>query len=69
MNQVDSVVARPDGQGLFAVQGQLGDPGAQRVYVDRAQAVGQDVQASTGQVEALAHVQDPVLVQAQQPTR
>ncbi|MBP3973837.1 XVIPCD domain-containing protein [Pseudoxanthomonas spadix] len=75
MRQVDSVLARPDGQGLFAVQGQLGDPASQRVYVDRAQAVGQDVQASTRQLEALAQVQDPVLAQAQaqaqaqQPTR
>ncbi len=73
MRQVDSVLARPDGQGLFAVQGQLGDPASQRVYVDRAQAVGQDVRASTRQLEALAQVQDPVLAQAQaqaqQPTR
>ncbi|MGK2911376.1 MAG: XVIPCD domain-containing protein, partial [Sphingobium sp.] len=41
MNQVDSVVARLDGQGLFAVQGQLGDPASLRVYVGHAQAVGQ----------------------------
>lgn len=65
MNQVDSVVARLDGQGLFAVQGQLGDPASLRVYVDHAQAVGQDVQASTRQLEALAQVQDPALAQAQ----
>ncbi len=52
MRQVDAVVARPDGAGVFAVQGALGDPAAQRVYVDRAQAVGQDVAASTQQLEA-----------------
>lgn len=65
MNQVDSVVARLDGQGLFAVQGQLGDPASLRVYVEHAQAVGQDVQACTRQLEALAQVQDPALAQAQ----
>jgi peptidoglycan hydrolase-like protein with peptidoglycan-binding domain len=53
MSQVDNVVARIDGQGLFAVQGQLGDPAAHRVYIDMSQAVRQDLQASTRQSQAL----------------
>ena len=53
MRQIDHVVARPDGTGLFAVQGTLGDPAAQRVFVDRQQAVSQPVEASTRQSEAL----------------
>ena len=53
MRQIDHVVARPDGTGLFAVQGTLGDPAAQRVFVDRQQAVSQSVEASTRQTEAL----------------
>jgi peptidoglycan hydrolase-like protein with peptidoglycan-binding domain len=50
MPQVDAIVARPDGAGVFAVSGALGDPAAQRVYVDRAQAVNQSVEASTRQL-------------------
>jgi hypothetical protein len=66
-----SIVVRPDGQGVFAVQGQFGDPASQRVYVDRAQAISQDVQSSTRQLEALVQMQEPVQIQAllQQPTR
>jgi len=53
MKQIDAIVARPDGAGVFAVQGTPGDPAAQRVYVDRAQAVGQNVEGSTRQVDDL----------------
>lgn len=53
MRQIDHVVARPDGTGLFAVQGELGDPAAQRTYVDRQQAVSHSVEASSRQSEAL----------------
>lgn len=71
LSQVDTVVARPDGQGVFAVQGQLGDPAAHRTYVDLAQAVGQDLHASTRQSEALnaeqSQRQSQEQVQAQQP--
>ncbi|HAL22323.1 MAG TPA: peptidoglycan-binding protein, partial [Stenotrophomonas sp.] len=49
MRQIDHVVARPDGSGLFAVQGALGDPAAQRAFVDRQQAVSQSLEASTRQ--------------------
>lgn len=53
MHRIDHVVARPDGSGLFGVQGNLGDPAAQRVFVDRQQAVSQSVEASTRQSEDL----------------
>lgn len=53
MQQIDHVVARPDGSGLFAVQGTLGDPASQRTFVDRNQALSQSVDASTRQVEDL----------------
>lgn len=71
MSQVDTVVARPDGQGVFAVQGQLGDPAAHRTYIDLAQAVGQDLPSSTRQSEALnaeqTQRQAQEQAQAQQP--
>ncbi len=67
MSQVDIVVARPDGQGVFAVQGQLGDPAAHRTYIDLAQAVGQDLRSSTRQSEALNAEQTQRQAQAQQP--
>lgn len=69
MSQVDTIVARPDGQGVFAVQGQLGDPAAHRAYIDLSQAVNQDLQASTRQSQALDNelsqrqTQDQVQVQ------
>jgi peptidoglycan hydrolase-like protein with peptidoglycan-binding domain len=53
MRQIDHVVARPDGSGLFAVQGSVGDPAAQRTFVDSRQAVSQSVEASTRQTEDL----------------
>jgi hypothetical protein len=65
-------VARPDGQGVFAVQGQLGDPAAHRAYIDLSQAVNQDLQSSTRQSQALDNelsqrqTQDQVQVQVQQ---
>lgn len=63
IRNVDSVVARPDGSGLFAVQGVIGDPAAHRVYVDRNQSVSHTLEASTRQVEDLdrqfnQHVQE-----------
>lgn len=53
MERVDSIVARPDGQGVFAMQGQPGDPSAHRVYVDQQQARGQSVEQSSQQAAAL----------------
>ena len=53
MSQVDTVLARPDNQGVFAVQGQLGDPAMHRTYVDLSQAVNHNLQDSTRQSQAL----------------
>ncbi|CRX68506.1 MULTISPECIES: peptidoglycan-binding domain-containing protein [Stenotrophomonas maltophilia group] len=53
MSQVDTVLARPDNQGVFAVQGQLGDPAMHRTYVDLSRAVNQNLQDSTRQSQAL----------------
>ncbi|WP_423173146.1 MULTISPECIES: XVIPCD domain-containing protein [unclassified Stenotrophomonas maltophilia group] len=53
MSQVDTVLARPDNQGVFAVQGQLGDPAMHRTYVDLSRAVNQNLQNSTRQSQAL----------------
>jgi len=65
MCQIDHVLARPDGTGLFAVQGNVGDPAAQRAFVDRQQAVSQSVEASTRQSAELDTQFSPQ-VQAQQ---
>jgi hypothetical protein len=67
LSQIDSVVARPDGAGVFAIQGQPGDPAAHRVYVDRAQATGQSVQSSTQQLNSFNQqfTQEPTQTQAQ----
>lgn len=51
MERIDAVLARPDGSGLFAVQGQAGDPAALRIYVDGSQARNQDVVFSTRQLD------------------
>ena len=46
-------LTRPDNQGVFAVQGQLGDPAMHRTYVDLSQAVNHNLQDSTRQSQAL----------------
>ncbi len=53
MSQVDTVLARPDNQGVFAVQGQLGDPAMHRTYVDLSQAANHTLQDSTRHSQAL----------------
>ncbi|WP_368865322.1 XVIPCD domain-containing protein [Stenotrophomonas maltophilia] len=53
LSHVDTVLARPDNQGVFAVQGQLGDPAMHRTYVDLSQAVTQNLRDSTRQSQAL----------------
>ncbi|PPT75484.1 carboxypeptidase [Xanthomonas arboricola pv. populi] len=53
MSRIDTVVARLDNQGIFAVQGQPNDPAAYRTYIDLSQAVNRDLQSSTQQSQAL----------------
>lgn len=51
MRSIDAVLARTDGSGLFAVQGQAGDPASLRIFVDGSQARSQDVASSTRQLD------------------
>ncbi|WP_119717700.1 VgrG-related protein [Cognatilysobacter tabacisoli] len=46
-SRIDHVVLGQRGDGLFAVQGALGDPAHLRVYADRIQAAGQPIERST----------------------
>lgn len=74
MNEVSTIVARRDGAGVFVVNGALGDPAAQRVYVDREQAVRQSVEASTRQLsdfnrQFAAEPAQPIQLQTQGVSR
>lgn len=51
MDRIDSVVARLDGTGVFAVQGAMNDPASRRVAVEYEQAIAQSVEASSRQSE------------------
>lgn len=51
MERIDAVLARADGSGIFAVQGQPGDPAAYRIYIDGNQACSQDLDTSRRQLE------------------
>jgi hypothetical protein len=53
MQQIDTVVARLDGSGVFAVQGNVGDPAAKRAWVEHSQAISQTVESSTRQADDL----------------
>ncbi len=66
MQQIDSVVARPDGAGVIAVQGTVGDPASRRVLVDHNQAATQSVEASTRQADAQGQSQQQEQNQNQQ---
>ena len=47
LTRIDAVTPNASGTGLFAVQGRLDDPAAQRIYVDRGQAASQTVEQSS----------------------
>ena len=53
MDKIDSVVARLDGTGVFAVQGQCNDPAARRAAVECNHALSQPLEASSRQAEQL----------------
>lgn len=60
LRQIDHVLLSGNGEGLFAVQGSLADPGQQWAHVGRAQAIAQPEVQST--VQLAREVQDrPVL--------
>ncbi len=67
LQRVDTVVARLDGTGVFAVQGTPGDPAAHRVFVEHRQAQAHTVEDSTREAERLnAGVQQQVEAQQRQ---
>ena len=66
VSQIDHVVLSQRGDGLFAVQGALGDPAHLRVYADRAQAAGQPVERSTALLRDDAANRQALLEQAGQ---
>ena len=66
MQQIDSVVARPDGTGVIAVQGTLGDPASRRALVEHNQAAQQTVEASTRQADTQSQSQQQEQNQNQQ---
>ena len=53
MDRIDSVVARLDGTGVFAVQGQCNDPAARRATVECNHAISQPLESSSRQAEQL----------------
>lgn len=50
LKKIDHVVLNTANTGLFAVQGRIDDPAHHRLYVDKAQAVAQPIEASTQQI-------------------
>ncbi len=66
LQQVDAVVARPDGTGVIAVQGTVGDAASRRVLVEHSQAATQSVEASTRQADAQGQSQQQEQNQNQQ---
>lgn len=68
-SRIDHVVLSQRGDGLFAVQGELGNPAHLRVYVDRAQAAAQPLERSTALLGEEAHRRQAALDPAQVATR
>lgn len=57
MNDITHVLPNKSGSGYFAVNGEPGDPAAQRAYVDKASAAAQSVERSTEQLRQDAPAQ------------
>lgn len=66
LQRIDHAVVSRDGRTLFAIQGELNDPGHQRVHTDRQAAVQQPIEQTSQQVreERAQVVQAQDLVQA-----
>lgn len=71
MDRIDSVMARLDGTGVFAVQGQCNDPAARRAAVQCSQAVLQPLEVSSRQAEQIGAQaqQNPPQQHDQEPGR
>ncbi|MDR1075488.1 MAG: peptidoglycan-binding protein [Xanthomonadaceae bacterium] len=68
LSRIDHMVINRDGSGLTAVQGSLSDPGNQRAYMDKEQAISQPVEQSTRLMAQETRQQDQQKEQAQQQT-
>lgn len=66
LNKIDHVVPSANGTGLFAVQGELNDPGNHRVHVDGRQARQQTVEQSSQQLQQDVLQQAPQTQEARQ---
>lgn len=51
LGSIDKVVLNANGTGLFAVQGELGDPASHRVHADKAQAASVPLERSSQQLQ------------------
>ncbi|MBT2746778.1 MULTISPECIES: XVIPCD domain-containing protein [unclassified Lysobacter] len=51
LTKIDHVSLSANGNGLFAVQGELADPANKRVHADKAQAAGQSLERSSQQLQ------------------
>ncbi len=56
LQRIDSVVPSPNGERLFAVQGTIGDPAANRVAVETRAASEQSLALSSGAVQGAPNV-------------
>ena len=65
MSRIDTVVKSTPQDGLFAVQGDVGSPGAMRSYVDRADAARQAPEGNLAQLQASPQRVMPELQPAQ----
>ncbi|ALN86211.1 putative peptidoglycan binding domain protein [Lysobacter capsici] len=63
LNKIDHVVPNANGTGLFAVQGELGNPASHRAFVNKEQATQQTIEQSTQKL------QQDVPQQTQQPAQ
>jgi len=70
LQRIDHAVVSRDGRTLFAIQGELNDPGHQRVHTDRQAAVQQPMEQTSQQVREeraqAAQAQDQTQAQEQQ---
>jgi len=51
LNKIDHVVPNANGTGLFAVQGDLGNPASHRAFVNKEQATQQTIEQSTQKLQ------------------
>ena len=65
LKEINHVVPNANGTGLFAVQGELGDPASRRAFVNKDQAVQQTIEQSTQKLQQDVPQQAPQPLQQQ----